>query len=95
MHFWQAIRENPARVIAILTAGIAVAIAFGMNITTEQQTAILMLAGAIFGAGEITRSQVTPTNKIERKIDEAAAATPGPADNVSAGMLKDKLGIDP
>lgn len=90
-----ALKENPTRVLAILTAGIAVAIAFGMHITTEQQAAILGLALAIFGAGEVSRTQVTPVTKIERKIDEAAAATPGPADHVSAEKLKDKLGIEP
>lgn len=91
MQIKRAFLENPVRLMAILTAGIAVSIAFGANITNEQQNAVLMLAAAIFGGGELVRSQVSPTNKIERKIDEAAAASPGPADNMSKAILKDKL----
>jgi len=93
MQIKRALIENPVRIMAILTAGIAVAIAFGADITNEQQNAVLMLAAAIFGGGELVRSQVSPTTKVDRVIDEAARVSPGPADNVSKAILKDKLDI--
>jgi hypothetical protein len=53
---------EPARIVGLVVAGLALLVAFGVNITTEQQTAIVGIVTAVLivlGA-ELTRSKVTP-----------------------------------
>lgn len=54
--------REPARIVGLVVAGLALLVAFGVDITTEQQTAIVGIVTAILivlGA-ELTRSKVTP-----------------------------------
>lgn len=53
---------EPARIVGLVVAVLALLVAFGVQISTEQQTAIVGAVTAIIvvlGA-EITRSKVTP-----------------------------------
>lgn len=50
--------REPALILAAVQAVLALAIGFGLDITTEQVGLILAATAAVFGA--ITRSKVTP-----------------------------------
>ena len=50
--------REPAMVLATMQAILALAIAFGLDLTDEQLGAILAASAAVMGL--ITRSQVTP-----------------------------------
>ena len=50
--------REPALILAAVQALLALAIGFGLDITTEQVALILAATAAVFGA--ITRSKVTP-----------------------------------
>ncbi len=50
--------REPVLFMAVVQAAIALALAFGLHLTTEQVGAILALAAALLGL--ITRTQVTP-----------------------------------
>ena len=58
--------DEPARVLAVVQALLALAVAFGVDLTAEQSAAVLALAAAVAGALEVVRSQVTPTRKLDR-----------------------------
>lgn len=54
--------REPARIVGLVVALLALLVAFGVDITTEQQTAIVGIVTAILivlGA-ELTRSKVSP-----------------------------------
>lgn len=57
------IRREPARVAGIIQAVLALAVAFGLDLSVEQQAAILSLSAAALGLAEGVRSQVTPVRK--------------------------------
>lgn len=75
---------EPARLIALATAAITsligLLVAFGVDLTQEQQAAILATFGTVTSlivvAGEMIRSRVTPTRKAEQIIDIAYRANP-------------------
>jgi hypothetical protein len=72
---WQALsqrlREEPAMVFSLISAGLAVGAAFGLDITEEQRNAILGLAAVIVGGGVATRRVVVPEAKRLREQREA------------------------
>lgn len=51
--------REPALVIAVVAAVVQVLVAFGVELTVEQQTAISVLTLAVVGF--VVRSKVTPT----------------------------------
>ena len=55
--------REPALILAAVQAILAVAIGFGLDVTTEQLALILAASAAILGV--VTRSQVTPTGASE------------------------------
>lgn len=58
-------RREPARIVTFVQMVLVVAVSvFGVSLTGEQQTAIIGLvsAGIILLGGEVTRSQVSPSN---------------------------------
>lgn len=59
------IRREPARIMGLLLAVIALAGAFGLSLTDEQTAAIVAVVGAVLAivGAETTRSQVTPVNR--------------------------------
>lgn len=50
--------REPAMVLAVLQAGLALAIGFGLNLTGEQVSLLLAFSAAVLGL--VTRSQVMP-----------------------------------
>lgn len=73
---------EPARIVALFTAALTTAVAFGLNLTPEQTTALLALATVVLGAGEVTRSAVVPTVKHDAAVTEALY-TPVPEEETS------------
>lgn len=61
---WEAIKNNPVRIYAILSAAIAV-VAF--YVPSLPVALLIALLAAIFGVGEGVRAAVTPN----RKLDDA------------------------
>jgi hypothetical protein len=75
-------RTEPTRIIGFATAAVAFAVAFGVQLTTQQQTAILGLVSAlliVLGA-EVTRSQVDSPQTVTDKVSGAYGA--GQADAI-------------
>lgn len=66
-------RAEPALSIALIRTAMGVAFAFGLNITDEQQTAILAFVAAGLALSVVTRSQVVPTAKVEERLTEKQA----------------------
>lgn len=60
-------KTEPARVIAVLTALVALGSAFGLGITDGQLAAIVAVVSAVLSlvGGEAIRSQVTPAQTSE------------------------------
>jgi len=61
--------REPARIVAVVTALLALLVSFGVGVTLEQQDSIIQLVGHIvailvivLGGSEVTRSKVTPVN---------------------------------
>ncbi len=71
--------KEPARIISIITAFATAVLgliaAFGLDVSDSQRNAIIGVIAPtvtmIVVAGELIRSQVTPTTKAEQKITEA------------------------
>lgn len=86
MNIPDQITDNPTIVPTILAAVLALATAFGLNLTQEQSAAILGLAAAIVALGVVMHKTTVPkTPSVEAKsasIQEAqpdAPITPPPA----------------
>lgn len=64
------LRNEPARVVAVVLAVLGVLTAFGLGITEGQSGAIVALVGAVLAilGGEATRSQVMPMPRVRRVI---------------------------
>ncbi len=77
--------KEPATIVSsligLITAVLGLAAAFGLNISDEQQNAIIgvVIPASAFIAliGPIIRQFVTPTKKAEKAIEDAYTATPG------------------
>lgn len=52
-------KREPAVIIGLVQAGLALVVSFGVDLTIEQTGAILAFAAGVLGF--VTRSQVTPT----------------------------------
>lgn len=73
---------EPAMIIGVIVSVISLLIAYGVNITSEQETGIRAVANAVLimlGA-YVTRQQVIPTRKVEiahgnQAVVEATAIT--------------------
>jgi hypothetical protein len=50
--------REPAMILALINAGIALAVSFGLNLSNEQIGAIMAFTSAMLGL--LTRSQVSP-----------------------------------
>lgn len=58
--------REPALILATIQAGIAMAIGFGLNLTIQQFTLIMMFMAAVIGL--VTRTQVVPTGKLVEDV---------------------------
>lgn len=67
--------REPARILAVIAAGLALAVGFGLSISGQQVNLIMVFAAAVIPliAGEATRSQVVPTEKANAQIEIALA----------------------
>ena len=59
---WSLWGREPAMVVAFVQAVIVLAISFGLQMTPDQQGAILAVVAIVLGL--ITRSQVSPTGGV-------------------------------
>ena len=63
---WQAIKDRitkePVMTLALLEAGLALAVGFGLNWTAEQLSLVVAFSAALLGW--VARSQVTPNNRL-------------------------------
>ena len=67
--------------IIVVGAGIALLQAFGVNITTEQQAALIAFTTAVIGVASIfIRQLVTPVGRAEEAIENAFSANPATDD---------------
>lgn len=68
---------NPARILAVIAAGLSLAIGFGLEISGEQVNRIMIFAYAVIAlvAGEVTRSQVVPVKVADKQIEIAKASS--------------------
>lgn len=57
----ERISNEPALTLAVVQAGVALAVGFGLDITAEQVSLIVAFSAAVLGW--VTRSQVTPVGK--------------------------------
>lgn len=85
--------SEPAVVVglitAVVTAVVAVLVAFGVDLTTEQQVAILGLVAAVapIVAAILTRGRVTPAAAVAARVDPDSGYTvAGPAARVADGQ---------
>lgn len=78
-------KTEPARVVGFITALIALLVAFGVELSSDQQSAILGIVAAvlILLGSEVTRAQVVPKTESETNAEEAYMVglyTPTPTD---------------
>ena len=68
-------------IVGLVTAGLSVATAFGLSLSTAQQSSVLSLVTALIViAGFVTRSKVTPKPVAQALINKAWAADPKAGD---------------
>ena len=69
--------REPAMVLALVQAVIALVVAFGLSLAPDQIGAILAVTAVVLGL--ITRSRVSPASYYERRVSArlAPAGTPG------------------
>lgn len=81
------VRREPARLVGVVLAGIALASSFGFTLTSDQSSAIVAFVGALLALGgvEVIRGQVTPNETVAAKV-EAAAVVGGPASDELEGQ---------
>lgn len=70
---------EPAMWVALIVAGLDVAIAFGMPITVDQKTSLIALADAVVAiiGGIIIRQNVTPNAKVDEVVMDRLSHAPG------------------
>jgi len=71
----ERIKNEPARVVAVVIATIGVASAFGLHLSEDQTAAIVALVGAVLAlvGGETVRGRVRPTRKDQPPASPPAA----------------------
>jgi hypothetical protein len=69
-------KRNPARILGVIAAALALAVGFGLKISGEQVDLIMILAAAVIPlmAGEATRSQVVSIAVADKQIEIAKAS---------------------
>jgi hypothetical protein len=72
----ERIKNEPALVVGLVSAIIALLLAFGLSLTDEQVGGIMAVVVAILAV--VTRSQVTPTRVVAAEVKQGEVVT-GPA----------------
>ena len=72
---WQRLKSEPALIVGIVVAVVALVVAFGVPISEDQKAGIVGVVTAVLallGNGAVVRSAVTPNTKVPaRKADES------------------------
>lgn len=70
--------REPARILGLISAALALAIGFGLSLSGQQVNLIMVFVAALIPviAGEATRSQVVPTEKANAQIQTAIDSPP-------------------
>lgn len=87
------IRTEPALVTGLISALIAVGVAFGLDLTGEQTGAIMAGVAAIMAF--VVRSQVTPTSKVAAEDTDTGVVAGPAAASVAEGSPAQVLPDDP
>lgn len=76
--------REPALILALVQAVLALIAAFGLHLSGEQVASILAVTAAVLGV--VTRQAVTPNGSVVAKVDDPPPATvAGPASDVPEG----------
>jgi len=62
---WDKIANEPVLLLNVINAGLALAVAFGLDWTPEQKAGVIGLVTVVLNL--VARSQVTPTRKLPAK----------------------------
>lgn len=85
-------RLEPARILGVIGAGLALAVGFGLNLSGQQINLIMVFAAAAIAlfVGEATRTQVVPVTVADKQIEVAkASAVDRPTDEIIAQAKKE------
>lgn len=83
MKFVQKLVREPALTIGVITAGLSLAVLFGVNVTGEQMAGVGIFVGAVFG---LTRYLTTPSAEVVAQLKPGnITAEAGPAATVPNG----------
>jgi hypothetical protein len=68
---------EPARILGLVGAGLALAVGFGLQISGQQINLIMVFAAAAIAlfVGETTRTQVVPVTVADKQIEVAKASS--------------------
>jgi hypothetical protein len=71
------LRLEPARILGLIGAGLALALGFGLQISGQQVNHIMVFSAAAIAlfVGETTRTQVVPTVVADKQIEVAKASS--------------------
>ena len=69
---WNIWKSEPSMILAVVSAGLALGMGFGLNISPEQMGLIMAFAAAILGL--ITRSQVTSPASLQKLTPSTLSA---------------------
>jgi uncharacterized membrane protein len=69
--------REPARILAVIGAALALAVGFGLRLNGQQVNLIMVFAAALITllTGEATRSQVVPMVVADKQIEVAKASS--------------------
>lgn len=72
------LKREPARILAVVGAALALAIGFGLKLSGEQVNLIMVFAAAVIPllVGETTRTQVVPVEVANTQIRTAVRMAP-------------------
>jgi len=74
------VRREPVLLHAMIQAFLAMLMGFGLNMTKEQMTLVMMFVGSV--TAFITRSQVTSNPEVAKQV-EVALNTPAPEKTIT------------
>ncbi len=90
---WKRIFNEPVALGSLIRSGIALAVAFGFNVTAEQTALLIVFVEAV--AGVVTRTFVTPNHLAEARVARGDSPTnqdpPPPLTAESRGLISKDL----
>jgi hypothetical protein len=83
---WALWSREPAMILSVVSAGLALGMGFGLNITPQQMGLIMAFASAVLGL--ITRQQVTSPASLQALTPTTLAAAQGASQPVKDTVRK-------